>query len=159
MRKLLLLIALIGCFSIAALAQTSATVVKVSPGESVYKIKKGVPAKLSVVLNIDEGYHINSNRPSEKYLIATALKFEPLSGLSVGRVVYPKAKMQKFEFSEKPLSVFDGKTVLTVTARALPALAAGNHTLKGKLTVQACNDQACLPPKTVDVQVPIEVVQ
>jgi thioredoxin:protein disulfide reductase len=140
-----------------ALAQGSAKVVKVSPGESVYKLKRGGSVQIAVVIDIDDGYHINSNRPAEKYLIPTALKFERSAGLTTTAVIYPKAKLQKFEFSQKPLSVFEGKAVLKLTARALPSMTSGNHTLKAKLTVQACNNQLCLRPQTVDVDVPIQV--
>ncbi|HKP87544.1 MAG TPA: protein-disulfide reductase DsbD domain-containing protein [Blastocatellia bacterium] len=152
-------LALLVALAAPAMAQTSSSVVKVTPGESSYKVKQGAAAKLELVLDIDDGYHINSNRPNDKNLIATAVKFDKTQGLTLAPVVYPKAKMQKFEFSEKPLSVFEGKTVLKLTARAGPALPAGNHVLKGKLTVQACNNQVCLRPQTVDVEIPLEVVK
>lgn len=151
-------LALVVLFSSAsALAQGSGKVVKVSAGESVYKIKRGAPVQIAVVIEVDSGYHINSNRPAEKYLIATALKLERVAGLTTTPVIYPKAKLQKFEFSEKPLSVFEGKAVLKLSVRALPSLADGSHTLSGKLTVQACNNQQCLRPQTIDVSIPLQV--
>jgi len=155
--KLVFLLALFMFTSATAMAQTSASVVKVRSEQSTNKIKSGTSAPISLVLDIDNGYHINSNRPTEKYLIPTTLKLDRLPGLTVAVVRYPKAKLQKFSFSDKPLSVFEGKAVLKFTARALPSLAPGNHTLKGKLTLQACNDQLCLRPQTVDVDIPIDV--
>lgn len=155
--RVLLLLLMVGCLSATAAAQASDSVVKVKPGEQVYKIKKGAPAKIEVVLEIQDTYHVHSNKPPDENLIATALKVEPLAGLKTSAVVYPKPKVQKFEFSDKPLPVFDGKTVLTFTAQALPALATGNHTLRAKLTVQACDHERCLRPKTINVEIPIEV--
>jgi hypothetical protein len=143
--------------SASALAQGSGKVVRVSAGESVYKIKRGAPIQIAVVVEVENGYHINSNRPAEKYLIPTALKIERVAGLTTSSIIYPKAKLQKFEFSEKPLSVFEGKAVLKLSVRALPSLAAGSHTLSGKLTVQACNNQQCLRPQTIDVSIPLQV--
>jgi hypothetical protein len=143
--------------SLSAIAQGSGKVVKVSAGESVYKIKRGASAQISVVVDVDGGYHVNSNRPLEKYLIPTARKLEKVAGLTTAPVIYPKAKLQKFEFSEKPLSVFEGKAVLKFSVRALPSLAAGSHTVTGKLTVQACNNQQCLRPQTLDVRIPLQV--
>ena len=154
---LFLLVLAAAFFSPKAEAQTSASVVKVTPQESVYKVKPGATFQVAVVVNINEGYHINSNQPAEKFLIPTALKIESLQGLRANAVRYPKAKMQKFPFSEKPMSVFEGRAVLRFTARALPTLAQGNHTLKAKLTVQACNNEQCLRPQTVDVDIPLEV--
>jgi thioredoxin:protein disulfide reductase len=141
----------------SALAQGSGKVVRVSSGESVYKIKRSAPAQVAVVIEVEDGYHINSNRPAEKYLIATALKIERAAGLSTTPVIYPKAKLRKFEFSKTPLSVFEGKSVLKLSVRALPTVAAGSHTLKGKLTVQACNNQQCLRPQTIEVSIPLQV--
>ncbi|HJQ67977.1 MAG TPA: protein-disulfide reductase DsbD domain-containing protein [Blastocatellia bacterium] len=159
MKKAILLFSAIAVVSLSAVsqAQTSASVVKVKPQESVYKIKPGATFQVAVVLEIDGGYHINSNQPAEKFLIPTTLKVETLKGLRANAVRYPKAKIQKFSFAEKPMSVFDGRTVLRFTARALPTLAGGSHTLKAKLTVQACNDEMCLRPQTVNVEIPLEV--
>jgi len=145
--------------SATAAAQTSASVIKIRPEQSSYKVKVGAATPLVLIVEIDDGYHINSNRPADKNLIATALKFDRRAGLSLSPVAYPRAKMQKFEFSPKPLSVFEGKAVFKMTARALPSVAAGSQTLKGKLTVQACNNQLCLRPEKVDVTIPIEVVK
>jgi len=156
-RILSLLFVLIVGLSATAAAQTSASVIKIRPEQSSYKVKVGAATPLVLIVEIDDGYHINSNRPADKNLIATALKFDKLTGLTVSPVVYPKAKMQKFEFSPKPLSVYEGRATFKMTARALPSLD-GNQTLKGKLTVQACNNQVCLRPQTVDVAIPIEVV-
>jgi len=155
-----MLIGLFLALSIAsapALAQGSGKVVKVGSGESVYKIKRGASAQVALVIDIDEGYHINSNRPTDKNLIPTSLKLDKVTGMTTAPIVYPKAKLQKFEFSPKPLSVFEGKTVLKLSVRALPSAAVGSQTLKGKLTVQACNNQACLRPQTIDVSIPLLV--
>jgi hypothetical protein len=154
-----LLFALLVGLSATAAAQSSASVIQIRPEQSSYKVKAGAATGLALVVEIGDGYHINSNRPADKNLIPTALKFDRVAGLSLSPVVYPKAKLQKFEFSPKPLSVYEGKAVLKVTARALPALAAGAQTLKGKLTVQACNNQVCLRPQTVDVAIPLEIVK
>ena len=157
MKKAVLFFSIILTVCFSAQAQTSASVVKVKPQESVYKVKPGATFQVAVVLEIDGGYHINSNQPADKFLIPTSLKIESLKGLRANTVRYPKAKFQKFSFSEKPMSVFEGRTVLRFTARALPTLAQGSHTLKAKLTVQACNDELCLRPQTVNVEIPLEV--
>ncbi len=155
--RLLPVLFLIGLITVSASAQTSASVVKIRPEQSVYKVKQGSVFQVAVVLDIDNGYHINSSAPSEPFLIPTKLKIEPLSGLRANAVRYPKAKVQKFQFSEKPMSVYEGRVVLRFTARSLAGLPVGSHTISGKLTVQACDDKACLRPQTVDVKIPLEV--
>ena len=158
LRKAILLLCLFPALAASATAQGTGKVVRVKTGEPVYKIKKGAAVEVAVIVEVDDGYHINSNRPAEDFLIPTALKFERLAGITPSRIVYPKAKIQKFEFSEKPMSVYDGQVVIKFTARALPSIGAGAHTLKAKLTVQACNDQQCLRPQTLGLDIPIEVI-
>src|SRR3954466_15342049 len=139
--SVLALLLLLAGVSVKATAQASASVIKVRPEHSSYKVKAGTATPLALIVEINDGYHINSNRPADKNLIATALKFNRLAGLSVSPIIYPRAKMQKFEFSPKPLSVYEGKAIFKMTARALAQLGGGAQTLKGKLTVQACNNQ------------------
>ena len=61
--------------------------------------------KTSVVLK--SGYHVNSNTPSESYLIPLRLIWER-GALETVEVVFPKPHIEKYEFSENPLSVFTG---------------------------------------------------
>jgi DsbC/DsbD-like thiol-disulfide interchange protein len=157
-RRSLLLLLGITILAPAAHAQGSASVVKVSPGEQVYKVRKGGTAQVKVLLEIDSGYHINSNRPTDKNLIATALTLDRTDGISAASVVYPRAKQRKFQFSPKPLSVYEGRVELRFGLRALASAQAGRRTLKGKLRVQACNEEACLRPQNVNVEIPIEVL-
>src|ERR1700720_1235144 len=142
--KLVSIVFVVGLLSLPALAQGSAKVVKISPGEPSYQVKRGASTQIAVNIQIDDGYHINSNRPAEKYLIATSLKLDRAHGLTTTPVIYPRSRLQKFGFSQKPLSVFEGKAVLKFTAHALSSASVGSHALTGKLTVQACNNQQCL---------------
>jgi thioredoxin:protein disulfide reductase len=141
-----------------AFAQTSASVISTRPALSVDKVKQGARFQAALVVDISSGYHINSSRPSESYLIATALKLEKKAGITAGPVLYPRGQNKKFSFSDKPLSVYEGRAVLKFSATASSAVPVGNNAIHGKLTVQACNDQACLQPKTIDVEIPFEVV-
>ena len=134
---------------INALTVTPSTPVKA-------KIGTTVEAKLPVqVLN---GYHVQSNTPSDPYLIALKLTWNPGPLESAG-VTFPKPQMEKYSFSETPLSVFSGSfevaTKFKVSASAIP----GPSAVTGKLRYQACNDSMCLPPKTIDVKLQVDIVR
>jgi len=148
---------IIGLLVVAAMGQSSGKVVKAKAEQDAYRVKLGATLQAGVVIDIDSGYHINSNRPLDKFLVGTTFKVEPQAGLSAGRVVYPKPRMQKFSFSEKPMSVYEGQAILKFAIRALPGASPGKHTIQGKLTIQACNNEQCLRPQTINVEVPIEV--
>jgi len=126
----------------------AATVV---PGAAV-KLEPGKTAEVSVAIQIRPNYHINSNAPADEYLIPTRLTWES-SGLDWKKTEYPEAETVNYSFSDKPLSVYSNKIVI-VSHFAVPEKVPASLTeLKGKLRYQACNNRACLPPKTADVTV------
>lgn len=111
-----------------------------------------------VTAQLRPGYHCNSNTPSEDFLIPLKLTWSA-GPLNVAGVVYPKPQMEKYAFSEKPLSVYTGDFEI-VTKFKVPASApAGLTVISAKLRYQACTDRMCLPPKTVDVSLPVDVVK
>ena len=121
------------------------------PGPAV-KLEPGKTAEVSVSIQIRPKYHINSNTPADEYLIPTKLTWES-SGLRLTKTEYPEPETVKYSFSDKPLSVYSNKIVI-VSHFAVPEKAPASLTeLKGKLRYQACNNRACLPPKTADVTV------
>ncbi len=120
--------------------------------------KAGSTAEVKLEAQLRPGYHANSNTPSDDYLIPMRLTWSP-GPLETAEVVYPKGQMEKYSFSENPLSVYTGDfqivTRFKVPANATPGLAV----VAGKLRYQACNDRMCLPPKTVDVSLPVDIVK
>ncbi|MCL4401170.1 MAG: hypothetical protein M1436_00700 [Acidobacteria bacterium] len=111
----------------------------------------GAEAKISVYLQ--PGYHVNSNTPSEEYLIPLRLTW--MAGpLQPAGVIYPKPRMEKYEFSPTPLSVFTGNFELVSKFKVAAGAAAGPGVLSGRLRYQACNNKACFPPKSVEIKLP-----
>lgn len=113
-----------------------------------------VEAKIAVTLA--PGYHVNSNKPSEEYLIPLKLTWAP-GALVAAEVVYPKAHLEKYEFSPKPLSVYTGNFDLVTKFKVAADATPGPGAVVGKLRYQACNNKACFPPKTVEVTLPYQV--
>ena len=113
-----------------------------------------VQAKIKVVLK--PGYHANSNTPSEDYLIPLKLTWGA-GPLESPVVAYPKAQMEKYEFADKPISVFTGNFDLVTTFKVAANATVGPTVMLGKLRYQACSNKACFPPKTVEVKLPVQV--
>jgi thiol:disulfide interchange protein DsbD len=120
--------------------------------------KTGVTVQAKMSVQLRPGYHVNSNTPSDAYLIPLRLTWAP-GALEAAEVVYPKPQMEKYGFSPDPLSVFSGEfdivTKFTVSSKA----AAGPTAITGKLRYQACTDRMCLPPKNVDVALQVDIVK
>jgi hypothetical protein len=119
-------------------------------------VKRGGTADAKISVKLQPGYHVNSNTPSENYLIPLRLTWAagPLESVAV---TFPKPTMEKYEFSEKPLSVFTGNFDVATRFKAAPGAAVGPAYVSGKLRYQACNDKACFPPKTLDIKLPVSV--
>lgn len=100
-------------------------------------------ASTVITIQIDSGFHIQSNHPKLDYLIPTSLTFTPQGGVALKGEQWPAAKDRKFSFSPDPLAVFEGTVKVPVT---LATGAAGSYTLHGTFHYQACNDQLCRPP-------------
>jgi hypothetical protein len=100
---------------------------------------------------VQTGFHVNSDAPTYDYLIPLKLTWTSTGALTPGEVTYPKPSMEKYAFTEKPLSVFTGKFDLIAHFQVAASAPAGPGMATGKLKYQACNDRACFPPKTVGV--------
>lgn len=120
--------------------------------------KVGTTVEAKITAQLRTGYHCNSNTPSDDYLIPLKLTWGP-APLTASGVVYPKPQMEKYAFSDKPLSVYTGDFDIVTKFKVSDSAVPGPAVLSGKLRYQACTDRMCLPPKTVDVSLPVEIVK
>lgn len=95
------------------------------------------------------GWHVNSHKPSEEYLIATNVSLGEVPGVTYGQPKYPEGAIKTFAFSKTPLSVYEGRFTIEVPVRWTQSEAPA---LSGSLEYQACNDERCLPPATAAFQ-------
>ncbi|MFN2531593.1 MAG: protein-disulfide reductase DsbD N-terminal domain-containing protein [Pyrinomonadaceae bacterium] len=152
-RLQLLLVLLCTIFFCSGAFGQSAADVKVSGDASPDKIKRGGATRGSVVIEIPSGLHIQSSRPLDKFLVATKLELTAPSGVRIGPVSYPRARVVKLKFSKSAVAVYEGRAVLRFRIALTPSFGGGSAEIKGKLRFQACNDEACFPPVTRDVSV------
>ena len=119
--------------------------------------KRNAALQVKIPLVVKEGYHVNSNQPAEEYLIPLKLTWTEMGALEGGTVTYPKPTQEKYEFSEKPLSVYTGSFDLVANFKVAPKAPAGPGAATGKLRYQACSNRACYPPKTLEITVSYQV--
>jgi DsbC/DsbD-like thiol-disulfide interchange protein len=144
-------------FVLSTLASAQTNVLNYSPSKTVIA-KAGGTVEATLSLKLDAGYHVNSNTPSNPYLIPLRLTWNP-GPLETVEVVFPSPGTEKFGFSETPLSVFTGDFEIVTRFKVVTTAALGSGTLTGKLRYQACNDRTCLTPKTIEVTLPIEIAK
>lgn len=119
--------------------------------------KRGAAVQATIPLAVDPGFHVNSNAPNEQYLIPLKLTWKSTGALEAGAIVYPKPLQEKYEFSEKPLSVFTGKFGVIANFKVAANAPAGPGVAAGLLRYQACNDKMCFPPKNIEISLPYSV--
>ena len=119
--------------------------------------KRNQEVQARIPVAIQAGFHVNSNTPSDEYLIPLSVTWTSLGALEGGRVTFPKPSLEKYDFAEKPLSVFTGNIELTASFKVSAKATAGPGVATGTLRYQACNNRACFPPKNVDIGVPYQV--
>jgi len=164
-RRAAILAAVIFSAALAALAAESQA--QVPSGKDVVKPEvyasldpagRGSSFQLAVVMKIRPGFHVNAREKSEEYLIATDLKADLPAGFSSGgEVVYPKGKLQKFTFSQKPLNVYQDTVILRMPVTALAEAPLGEQHIALKLRYQACSTELCLPPVTITLDALVNI--
>jgi DsbC/DsbD-like thiol-disulfide interchange protein len=116
-------------------------------------VAAGKAAPVALHFRVKDGLHINSHEPKEEFLIPTVLSVPEASGVRLESAEYPAGK--EFTLPVEPktnLIVYTGEFTIQARLVAQP----GDHMVEAKLRYQACDANACLPPKTITV--PIDVV-
>jgi len=116
-------------------------------------IPTGKASAVSLHFRIKENLHINSHKPREKYLIPTVFSLPASSGVRLADAEYPPGT--DFTLPADPdekLLVYTGE--FTIETKIVAT--AGNHLVQATLRYQACDQNACMPPRTITV--PIDVI-
>ncbi len=107
---------------------------------------------------LSSGWHVNSNKPLEDYLIATELTLKETAGFALERVAYPEHSMYTFDFSpDQPLAVYGEEFTIGFVVAVDGNVAQGTHELTGVLRYQACNDSMCAPPQDKEFAIAVNV--
>ena len=154
------MIALLMLLTLALPGQTGPTakrnLVQIDAPETV-AARAGKEFDVALQFHVQDGYHINSNKPTEEYLIATRIDWDP-SGAKHVSDDFPPADLRVFGFTNgKKFSVFEG--MRTVKARFTAPASAGTIVLDGVFKYQACDQHACYPPSKVPVHVTVKVTE
>ena len=141
--------------------QSQATPSDVSSSAQVVKVvshfvPKVAGAPANVELEITPGFHVNANPATFPYLIATEVQPGKVEGITVAKIEYPAGVAKKFEFADQPLSVYEGRVTIPI-ALSIAADIKGQRMLPLKVRVQACDNEKCLPPATLDSAIAINI--
>ena len=131
--------------------------VDVTPVVEADVLYSGQSVRAAVQVRLQDGFHVNSNEPLEKYLIPTSLQFAPLEGVSIDALAYPEAFHLVTGGSETPLAVFEKEFAIGVLMSIDASVVPGEHVLLGQLNYQACDENVCYRPDKRPVQIALRV--
>ena len=116
-------------------------------------VPAGKPSPVTLHFRVAQGLHINSHTPSDEFLIPTDFSIPDGTGVRLDAATYPPGTIISLAFDPKTkLSVYTGEFDIQARIVATP----GNHLVQAKLHYQACDQNECMPPKTINV--PIDVI-
>lgn len=116
-------------------------------------VPAGKATTVALHFRVAQGLHINSHTPSEEELVPTALSIPADSGVRLDSAAYPPGADFTLPLDpQEKLSVYTGEFIIEARIVATP----GDHLVEAKLRYQACDNNACMPPKTIVV--PIDVI-
>ncbi len=116
-------------------------------------VAAGKPSPVTLRFRVAQGLHINSHAPKDSFLIPTTFSIPDGEGVKLDTATYPPGTIISLAFDPKTkLSVYTGEFAIQVRIVAIQ----GNHLMQGKLRYQACDNNQCMPPKTIDV--PVDVI-
>jgi thiol:disulfide interchange protein DsbD len=139
-----------------AFAQDQSRLVSLSLDKQ--KWTAGAGTNFTVVLHarIGLGWHINSNKPNDEFLIPAVLTSGnpsfPLTGIA-----FPVPKEKKLGVSEKPVSVFENEIDIAVTIAVKKTTAGGAYSIPLQFNYQGCNDRMCMAPESEKIELTLEV--
>ncbi len=104
-----------------------------------------------VEVALADGWHIQSNQPLADNLIATQIS--PASDAWLLQSVhYPPAEEKTLSFQTEPLSVWSGTLQFPIEAQSIGE---PDSPLRLEIRLQACNDELCLLPEDVQLEMPV----
>ncbi len=148
---------LLSFFMNVTLAQPQMDLVSVNIDKKNLKISTGSEFSVNLIIKIENGWHINSNKPNDEFLIPTEISTKG-NGIKLTQIKYPDAHEINLSFADKPVSVYEKETKAELTFLADKSAPAGKQTIEIRLSYQACNDQTCMPPNSANANFELEVV-
>jgi thiol:disulfide interchange protein DsbD len=132
-------------------------IVKINTYQSFDKSYPAGELKIAIEADVLDGWHVNSDKPKDEFLIPTTFFIEEAPYFKLIKVAYPEAHDFKLDFSETPLSVWEGKVFFGGLIKLGDNLTPGEYKLVANLEYQACNNQSCLAPTVVSDTLIVQV--
>jgi uncharacterized protein len=124
---------------------------------SVDRLPPGGEAEVAILLEIQDGWHINTNPASDDFLIPTEITAKSEGKLELKDIRYPKGHPFRMAGFDDPITVYEGEVLFKGKIVAPRSAAGRTEKLDVEIGYQSCNDKTCLRPTqaSVTLQIPV----
>jgi DsbC/DsbD-like thiol-disulfide interchange protein len=124
------------------------------------QVKAGQFFRVTLVARIAEGWHLYSMDRKEGGPIPTTITLPGPQWFRLSGRVEPPVGITSFdEGFEMEVETYLGEAEFLLPIETLPGVKPGEVTLKFAARYQACDNRECLPPKTVQLEHPIRIIE
>jgi thiol:disulfide interchange protein DsbD len=136
----------------------SSKVVEVQVFPSAKPAQPGSVVQAAVVVKIQDGWHLNAHEGLLDFLIPANLTLDKNPyGTLAQNLSYPAGAKKSLAGSTQPFSVYEKAVTFLSDIKLSSSLKPGKVKLPIKLQIQACNNQSCLSPTTLNLELPLEI--
>lgn len=113
------------------------------------QVEQGSSAKISLTIDIEDGWYIYAptGKNAEQGMKETKVSFTVPEKLQ--RIGAAKLPMHQFKGS---YDIYRGSDIAVTQSIGTEDSSPGEYTIESEVTYQTCNDDLCLPPKTVQLK-------
>ena len=122
-------------------------------------VRPGTTVRLILLADIAPGYVVVAHQAQADQPIPLTLQVERTAYLTPGSPTYPVAEQGAVEGGTLRVPVYSATLRIALPITVSPQAPAGETMLEGELRYQACNTWRCLPPRTVPVQLVLDIAR
>ncbi len=132
--------------------------VTLSATAKVSQVKPGAKLDIDLVARISDGWHVYSiAQPAPP--IATRIELAPGQPYTLaGDIGGPAPSVVFDESAGMTVETYEGEAAFTLPIKVDAKAAPGRVPVRVQMRYQSCDGKICLPPKTLTVEVPLEIV-
>jgi hypothetical protein len=123
--------------------------VSAKPFLSVEKLPAGATCEVLLFVTIQDGWHIQPNKPEAEWQSPTELTMTSKLGTQLIDVKYPRGKPQRVVGSSKPLLVYEKEAVIRGVFKIPESAAGKTEEIRLVLSFQPCDKAVCKAPTKV----------
>lgn len=123
--------------------------VTIKPSVKPDQLSPGTKFDFFIAVEINDGFHIQSNQPAAPSFIPSDVFVERRDGVRLSRPIFPEGKVRPDKFLGK-LSEYNGHITVRIPGEVDASRSPGPIRIAGIFTYQACDEKGnCFPPDAV----------